>query len=73
MIDEKEIDAALSLLGFRLKKAMKKWPAPNPNLICLMEEVGEIARAKLEKNEKQVIHESMDAAVCALRIFLEGA
>lgn len=54
-------------------RAMKKFPYPNPSLAALMEEVGELAQALLEKQEPYLIYaEAKQVAAVACRIAIEG-
>lgn len=49
-----------------------KFPPPNPNLIALVEEVGEVAKALLDESPLRVKEEAIQVAAVALRIVLEG-
>ena len=54
-------------------KAEKKFPFPNPNLAALMEEVGELANAFLEKKSSDERYsEAVQVAAMAMRCALEG-
>lgn len=56
-----------------LKRAQTKFPSPNPNLAALMEEVGELARAFLErKSQDEVYNECIQIAAMAIRCAVEG-
>lgn len=58
----------MQALRSEYKRATRKFPEPNPNLIALMEEVGELARAILEdKNEEDIFMEAVQVATCAMR------
>lgn len=53
--------------------ATRRFTMPNPNLACLMEEVGELARAMLEKKGQEAIfQEAVQVAAMAMRCALQG-
>lgn len=63
----------LSAVGSEIDKAMAKYPWPNPNLAALMEEVGELSRAFLEKKSfEEIFSEAVQVAAMAARCALEG-
>jgi NTP pyrophosphatase (non-canonical NTP hydrolase) len=59
-------------------KARRKFPAPNPTIAALVEEVGELAQAALHIREGKhadwwkVWDEAMQVAVMAMRMATEG-
>ena len=56
-----------------VKKAAQRFPQPNPTLAALMEEVGELAKAFLDKEPKENIYkEAVQVAAMAMRCALEG-
>lgn len=56
-----------------VNEASVKFPYPNPNLAALMEEVGELAQAYLQKKSREEIyHEAVQVATMAMRCALEG-
>lgn len=62
----------LSAVESEIDKAMGKYPWPNPNLAALTEEVGELAKAMLEKKPHEVVLEAIQVAAMAARCALEG-
>lgn len=62
-----------SMVVSEVNFARRKFPKPNPNLAALMEEVGELARALLERRDMaQVYGEAVQVAAMACRCALEG-
>ena len=54
-------------------RAEAKFRYPNPNLAALMEEVGELARAMLEKKpDSHIWQEAVQVAAMAARCAIEG-
>lgn len=65
--------ASLASLVERVAKGRAKFPGNRFMLPALMEEVGELARALLQrKGPEEVRAEALDTAAVALRIFEEG-
>lgn len=70
----------LFLLGVakEVKRAVTKFPQPNPNLAALTEETGELAKALLHIREgisdswSDVYTEAVQTAAMACRVALEG-
>lgn len=54
------------------ERARAKFPAPNPQLAALVEEVGEVAKALLSEDWEHVRAECIQVAAMALRIALDG-
>lgn len=56
-----------------LTKARAKFPErKNPNVVALMEEVGEVAKAFLDESPDRIYEECVQVAVMALRCATEG-
>jgi NTP pyrophosphatase (non-canonical NTP hydrolase) len=73
-VDEQFLDD----VAREIVRARAKFPAPNPNIAALTEEVGELAKALLHVREGKLHHwsrvydEAVQVAVMALRAASEG-
>jgi len=66
-------DKFLNDVSLETHHAVQKFPYPNPNLAALMEEVGELAQAMLQKRSPSEIYsECVQVAAMAMRCALEG-
>ena len=71
-------DAFFEAVIERVRKARDRFPAPNPTIAALTEEVGELAQAALHMREGKhndwwkIYDEAVDVAVMALRMATEG-
>ncbi len=73
MIDDDSKELFLHAVWCELDKAKSKFPWPNPNLAALMEEVGELANALLEKKDiREIYKEAVQVATMAARCAIEG-
>lgn len=60
-------------LAREIRHARKKFPGNRFLLAALTEEIGELAQALLQKDEReQIRHEALQVACVALRIYEEG-
>lgn len=64
--------ASLTILADRVARGRAKFPGNRFMLAALTEEVGELARALLQRKGPEVRAEALDVAVVALRIYEEG-
>ena len=53
-------------------RAQARFPAPNPSLAALTEEVGELAKAILDEPSENVYAEAVQVAAMAARCAIEG-
>jgi len=68
-----DIDSAFEdAVRFELKTAREKFPGANLNMVALMEEVGELAKACLDESWQRVMEEAVQVAVMAQRVATEG-
>lgn len=66
-------DQFLNDVSQEVHYAVRRYPYPNPNLAALMEEVGELAQAMLQKrNRSEIYSECVQVAAMAMRCALEG-
>jgi len=69
----RETKCFLESVEAEIYSATKKFPYPNPNLAALMEEVGELAKAMLEKEPfDNIFKEAVQVAAMAARCAIEG-
>lgn len=69
---EKEVGEMLGEIREELARARAKFPGRNLTLVALMEEVGELANAAMDKPREQVYREAIQVAVMAMRVWLDG-
>ena len=55
-----------------LQRAREKFPRPNLNMVALVEEVGELAKALLDEPYNNVRREAVQVAVMAMRVAVDG-
>lgn len=69
---EKDVDEMLATIRRELVRARAKFPGRNLTLVALMEEVGELAKAAMDKPRERVFKEAVQVAVMAMRVWLDG-
>jgi hypothetical protein len=69
---EKEVGEMLGEIREELTRARTKFPGRNLTLVALMEEVGELASAVMDKPREEVFREAVQVAVMAMRVWLDG-
>lgn len=62
----------LAEIILELRRARAKFPGPDCTFAALSEEVGEVAKALMEEPRANVRKESVQVAVMAMRIILDG-
>lgn len=55
-----------------IKKARSKFPHNDVQMIALVEEVGELAKALMDESDENVWKEAVQVATMALRVAVEG-
>lgn len=69
---EREVGEMLGEIREELSRARAKFPGRNLTLVALMEEVGELANAAMDKPREEVFREAVQVAVMAMRVWLDG-
>lgn len=70
--DDLALDLLLEDIRSELLRTRTKFPGDNVTLLALMEEVGELAKASFEETRSNVRKETVQVAVMAIRVVLDG-
>ncbi len=65
-------DKTLNDISIEVHKARAKFPGNDLLIVALMEEVGELAQAMLDKTPEEIRKEAIQVACVAIRIIEEG-
>lgn len=69
---EEQVDAFQGSMFSEFHRARQLFPDNNVNLIALMEEVGELAKAMMDEPSENVWKEAVQVAAVAMRCAIEG-